>query len=118
MRRVATAIVAVVLGLSWLATGIGSSRPMPDNAQLILDTVTPTYFAPPCLASAPLYVKHVGIAGSSRDASELKYQPDPACRDAGGFVQEDRSLFGLVLVAIGVLKPLPSRWNGDGSWNW
>ena len=48
----------------------------------------------------------------------MKYSPDPQSRDNGDFTQEGRSLSGKFLESIGILPPLQSRWNKDGSWNW
>jgi len=102
-------LVAVLLiGLS-----IGSSRTMPEHAIVLADDRARTYIAPPC----------VGEQGELRvaTASEVRglaYSPDRDCANEGGFVQDDRSLTGGLLEAMGLLKPLPSRWNRDGTWNW
>ena len=52
------------------------------------------------------------------EARKLNYAPDKKCQDAGGFSQEQRSISGNYLVRLGLLPPLPSRWNADGTWNW
>jgi hypothetical protein len=47
-----------------------------------------------------------------------KLNPDPDCRDQGGFLQDDRSMSGMFLEWIGLLSSIKSRWNPDGTWNW
>ena len=47
-----------------------------------------------------------------------KLSLDGECRDQDGFVQVDRSMSGLLFERAGLLPPIPSRWNDDGSWNW
>ncbi len=49
---------------------------------------------------------------------KLNYEPDKKCRDAKGFSQDSRSLTANLLVRLGLLPPVPSRWNPDGTWNW
>lgn len=51
-------------------------------------------------------------------AEKLDLKPNTACNAHKVFEQEDRSVGGLVLEKIGLLKPLPSRWDPNGSWNW
>jgi hypothetical protein len=48
----------------------------------------------------------------------LKYEPDQKCGGESGFTQDGRSYTGNLLERMGLLPPLPSRWNEDGSWNW
>ena len=52
------------------------------------------------------------------EARKLKYEPDKKCQDEAGFSQDDRSLTGRICERMGMLPPLPSRWNKDGTWNW
>ena len=47
-----------------------------------------------------------------------KLNPDPDCRDQGGFLQDDRPMSGMLLEWFGLLSPLKSRWSPDGTWNW
>lgn len=86
---------------------------MPEHALLYIDDNTHTYFAPPCVNDLKKYRSCTAAV-----AYRLKYKPDPKCRDKGGFIQEGRSLIGYILERIGVINPLPSRWNSDGTWNW
>jgi hypothetical protein len=71
------------------------------------------YIAPPCIKT-PIGYRLV-TAGAAR---EMGYKPDRECRDEGAFIQDGRSLTGMLLQKIGMLKPIPSRWNEDGSWNY
>ena len=107
-------LVAAFAGLGlFLGFGIGSDRSMPANAVLYLDHTSRVYIAPPCVTSRG----NLAVATAAA-AYALKYRPEAKCRDEGGFVQEDRSLTGHLLEKIGILGPVPSRWNADGSWNW
>lgn len=47
-----------------------------------------------------------------------KFSPDEHCRDQNGFMQDGRSASGMFLERIGILGPIKSRWNQDGTWNW
>lgn len=93
--------------------GIGSDRTTPANAIVYLDLDHRTYFAPPCVNGSMNF-----MPGTARDAYAQKFSPDPACRDSGAFLSEDRSLSGQFLETLGLLTPKPSRWNPDGSWRW
>ncbi len=99
---------------------------MPDNAILVLDAQARTYIAPPCLTKEH-YNQLIEDVVQERDdlrlstageAYRLGYKPDPDCRDEDGFIQQGRSLTGLLFEALGLLRHLPGRWNPDGTWNW
>ena len=102
------ALFLFVVGLS-----IRSSTHMPENAQIYLNDTTRTYSAPPCI-SDPAGLR-LGTAG---DAHRLQYKPDTGSKEAGAFFREGRSLSGMLLEKIGILGPVPARWNADGSWNY
>lgn len=91
------------------------TRPMPDNALLLLDDQNKTYFSPACAKTSG---KQSLRPASAAEARRLKYEPDQSCGGDAGFRQEGRSLSGNFLVRLGMLPPLPSRWNKDGAWNW
>ena len=96
-----------------IGLGIGTSSPIPDHALVYLDDEVKTYSAPLFLqdpASQPL----VTIV----EARRLTYSPDRHSRDTGAFFEEGRSISGMLLEKVGILGPLPSRWNADGSWNY
>lgn len=87
----------------------------PEYALVFIDASYNTYIAPPCLAREKWGAyPQITIA----QAYKLKLNLEPKCRDDGGFVQEDRSLAGVMLEKVGLLSPLKSRWNPDGTWNW
>ena len=103
----------VLIALLCLGFFIGSSRGMPEYAHVFVDDKARTYFAPACVERRP------GLRfTTAREARNLKYRPDRKCKNEGGFIQDDRSLTGHLLQKIGILKPIPSRWNPDGTWNW
>lgn len=45
------------------------------------------------------------------EARKLSYTTDDACREAGGYMADGRSLTGLVLVRIGLLAPVKHWWD-------
>jgi hypothetical protein len=96
-----------------LGLGISTTKTMPDHAWILVDDVKRVYIAQPC-ASEGNQLRLTTV----REAYELKYKPDEDCRNSGGFVSDGRSLTGLLLQKIGLLRPLPKRWNDDGTWNW
>jgi hypothetical protein len=54
----------------------------------------------------------------STEARKLRYNPERKCRDSGSFNQDGRSLTGMLLKKIGILSPITTRCNEDGSWNY
>jgi hypothetical protein len=90
------------------------NRTMPDNAVVLLDDQNHTYVSPGCADKERKDYRPSRAA----EAQKLNYEPDKACQDAGGFRQAQRSMSGNFLVRLGLLPPLPSRWNPDGTWNW
>jgi len=90
------------------------TRSMPDNAVVLLDDQNHTYLSPLCGRQEDKVYR----AARAAEARQLNYEPDKKCRDAGGFSQGNRSLTGNLLVRLGMLPPVPNRWNPDGTWNW
>lgn len=90
------------------------TRNMPDNALVLMDDQSKTYFSPSCAKKEGKTLR----AATAAEARRLKYEPDKKCRDEAGFSQDARSLSGRLMERLGMLPPLPSRWNKDGSWNW
>lgn len=90
------------------------TRTMPDNAVVLLDDQNHSYLSPIC---AKPEKKEYRVARAA-EARQLNYEPDKKCREGAGFNQEGRSITGNLLVRLGLLPPLPSRWNPDGTWNW
>lgn len=87
---------------------------MPDHAVVLLDDQTRTYFSPACAEGE----KREYRPATAAEARQLNYAPDKKCQDARGFDQDTRSLSGNLMTRLGMLPPLPSRWNPDGTWNW
>ncbi len=90
---------------------------VPDAAWVYADIRDGVYYAPPYLKdsgrdAAGLLLTTVG------EAKKMKYAPDPGAKSMGYFRQPGRSMSGALLQSLGLLSPLPSRWNRDGTWNW
>jgi len=90
---------------------------MPDNAQVIVDDISKTYFAPPYFTDNGItppdtarYAKAVDIRGNG-------YHPYPECRDQGYFTQDSGPILWLLAEKVGLVER-EQRWNEDGSWNW
>jgi hypothetical protein len=90
------------------------TQELPDHAMVLLDDQNRTYVSPGCADPD----KKTYRAARAGEARKLSYEPDKKCREAGGFSQNGRSLTGNFLARLGLLPPLPSRWNADGIWNW
>jgi len=89
-------------------------RDMPDNAVVLLDDQNHTYLSPGCATQDQKPYR----TSTAAEARKLTYEPDKKCQDAKGFSQDGRSLSGNLMARMGMLPPLPSRWNPDGTWNW
>ena len=105
-----------LLFLFFIGFGVGVSKSPPKQAVVFVDSDEKTYFAPHCVKT--LDERATLIESTIGKVYKLKFNPDQKCQDTGAFLQEARSLSGQLLVKIGILKPLKSRWNIDGSWNW
>jgi hypothetical protein len=107
---------AVIMLIFTLLAGffIVPTRDMPDNAIVLLDEQNHTYLSPGC-ANQEKREYREARAGEAR---KLNYAPDKKCRDVKGFSQDNRSLTGNFMARLGMLPPLRSRWNADGTWNW
>jgi hypothetical protein len=90
------------------------TRSMPGNARVFLDEANRTYLSPTCADQEQKKFRPATAA----EAQQLKYEPDKKCGGAAGFRQDARSLSGRFMERLGMLPPLPSRWNPDGTWNW
>ena len=108
------ATIAVILVLLWLGTGIDTTVTMPDNAPVYLDDGARSYIALPCIEE---WERRTGESfafvhlGTAKEAHQLHYQPDQDCRDAGAFMEDNRSLTGHLLVKLGILPPMQHWWN-------
>ena len=121
-KPIALVIVIVGVGLFGLAA-IENVYTTPAHAIVYVDRLADdlTYFAPPCLVDPHLARKVE--AGTLQPQTkeyvrELGYRPDPDCVETGAFTQDGRNGLGMILQMLGMLEPIESRWNADGSWNW
>lgn len=90
------------------------TREMPDNALVFLDDRNRTYISPRCSGKERQEFRPATAA----EARRLQYEAEAKCLKESGFSQDARSVSGNFLVRLGMLPPLPSRWNADGTWNW
>lgn len=107
-------LAVIMTALLFLGLGIGSSTAIPDHAKVYANDAQKTYIG----MSSTIQAKEKMRLTTMKDVRSLKYLPDAYSRDNGDFVQEGRSLTGILFEKIGILSPLKSRWNKDGSWNW
>jgi hypothetical protein len=104
--------IAALIALAGL--GIGSIDSMPPYAVVVLDDTTKTYIALPCIEewrSRPSQAIDIVRRGTAGDAHSLGYDIDLPCRDAGGYIEDGRSLTGIILVKLGLLEPLTHWWD-------
>ena len=106
-------IVGLLVSSLIFGFAVQTSRDMPPNAILYVSDYRKIYFAPPCLKSCANY-----RLTTAKEVRELGYSPDKDCRDRVGLQQPNRSFTGHFFQRIGLLKPLPSRWNENGTWNY
>lgn len=114
-RGILIAAILIPTFFFYLGLGLETGKSAPKHSLVFVDTANAIYIAPPCVSPEK--------AGSYEQvtiqvARERKLEPDDNCRNAGGFVQEGRSVSGRLIERLGLIKPLKSRWNEDGSWNW
>ena len=90
------------------------TRTLPDHALVLLDDQNKTYLSPVCARREKKEYREA----RATEARKLNYKPDEKCGGKAGFSQDERSLSGNFLERLGMLPPLPNRWNKDGTWNW
>ncbi len=116
LRRLKNFLIWVAVccvGLLLFGLYAGTSDSAPGNLIVLVDDDERVYYAP------PLVLETQGLRQTTiSEADRLGYRPDPDHRDEGAFSHVGRSLTGLLLEKVRVLKPLEKRWNEDGSWNW
>ena len=123
-------IIAILVGILIFILLFGSvytvKIPAPDFAVVYVDQEKKIYYAPPYVdkLSKPAGPAQTNIdvkklkASTIKEMRDLKYTPDGDSREKGYFVQNYRSFTGYLMEKAGLAKPLPSRWNKDGAWNW
>jgi hypothetical protein len=105
---------AVAAALLLLGFGVASNVPMPGYAAVYLDDDAKAYIALPCLSewqqrpSQRLVFLRLSTAS---EAIRLGYKSDAACRERDAFMEDDRSLSGLLLVKLGILSPIRHWWD-------
>lgn len=125
LKKVLSYTVAVPAFLFFLGFGIGTISTSPKHALLFVNEETKEYFAPPCLMQQGYdnveAIYEFGRRNNLRVATikEIgrQFEPNSECRDNDGFVQDGRSVSGMLLENIGLLPMKKSRWNPDGTWN-
>ena len=110
-------LLVVVLCMFAAGFFFENTAPIPDAAWVYVDIRQGAYYAPTYLRdsgrdNAGLLLTTVG------EAKKMKYSPDPRAKNMGYFQQPGRSMSGRILQSLGLLPPLQSRWNRDGTWNW
>lgn len=106
---------AAILVLCAIPFGISGQKFAPGNVLVYADPVGKVFFTPGCLS--PERVNSL-LPSTLGEAVQHNFNLDSKCKDQGELFQEDRSLGGSWLQKIGILRPLKSRWNSDGTWNW
>lgn len=103
-------VLILVSFLMFIGLGIGTTITAPDNALVYINYSNNTYAG--FIDKKPMRITRLSTAKAKN------FSPDEASRHRGDFVQDGRSLTGLLFEKLGLLDPLPSRWNKDGTWNW
>lgn len=122
-------IVAVIVGLFLFFSLFGSNftvkQKAPDYAIVYVDPEKKIYYAPPYidnLSPAARLAENIDIKTLTRstlkEVRNSQYTLNEVSKEKGYFSQEYRTLVAFSLEKLGLLKPLPSRWNNDGSWNY
>lgn len=109
-----TAIIIIGI-LLFFGAGIGTSRTIPDNAIVYANDYTKTYVGEPSITNKDKKnLRKVTI----NEMHKSNYNPEDKSVENGDFTEDGRSLTGTLLEHIGLLHPLKSRWNQNGTWNY
>lgn len=121
MKQKLTAIISgiliVIIVLLGIGLIIGTTLTLPSNAQLYVDDINKVYYAPTYIQNNVLSIDGLRLT-TEKDKSIKFYSPDDTCRNQEYFMQNGRSMTGLLLEKVGILHKLKSRWNKDGTWNY
>jgi hypothetical protein len=117
-------LIAIIVGVIFLIGLLGQEimigKSLPPNLIVYVDETTNTYYAPPYIEGKK-YPDNLNVSNlKARTLSEAKqnnYKADSNGVELGYFA-EKTTLTNNILVRLGWVKPNPSRWNPDGSWNW
>ena len=117
-------LIAIIVGIAFLIGLLGQfimiGKNAPPNIIVYVDKTTYIYYAPPYIEGKK-YPSNLEVNSLKAEAiSESKkknYTADSKCVELGYF-KEKTTLTNTILVKMGWVKPNPSRWNPDGSWNW
>ncbi len=114
IKNVLIGIICVVILLFVLSMAVSSTSSAPDNAKVYADDNSKIYYAPPYLSENMIDTKQFRLTTIEK-VHNLKYKPDPTCRDQGYFEQEDGSMIEVALKKIGIIEE-KKRWSVDGNW--
>ncbi len=117
-------LIAIIVGIIFLIGLLGQEimigKNIPPNIIVYVDETNNIYYAPPYI-DGKKYTGNLEVNNLKRETiSESKkknYKADSNCTLLGYF-DEKTTLTNNILVKLGWVKPNPSRWNPDGSWNW
>ena len=109
--------IAVFLVLIF-GLGIKTTRVMPDNAVIVVNDTLRIYAPPHCYKETGRVTPNDTYTTIFSEIKGKGYEPDSICRNQGYFHDEPVSILRDILENNGILKPRPSRWKKDGSWNW
>jgi len=129
MYKLLQAIVVIFGLLFYIGLQLDSFKITPDNAIIFIDHSKKLYFSPLCvyqkLPSTNEQLLDLEFpkffyleSGKYRDIKNKGFNTPGNCKGTKYWFQENRSMSGELLQNLGILKPLPARWNPDGSWNY
>lgn len=117
-------LIAIIVGIVFLIGLLGQEimigKNMPPNVIVYVDETTNIYYAPPYI-DGKKYPSNLSLnslkAKTLSEVQKNNYEADSKCMELRYFA-EKTTLTNTILVKTGLVKPNPSRWNPDGSWNW
>ncbi|MDT8902235.1 hypothetical protein [Anaeroselena agilis] len=110
-------LLVVVLCMFVAGFFFDNTVPAPAAAWVYADLDQRVYYPPPYLENSGRDAAGL-LLTTAGEAKKMNCAPDPQAKSKGYFRQPDRSMSGRLLQSLGILKPLPGRWNRDGTWNW
>lgn len=105
-------LIVVILG------NMGTTYGPPNNAIVYVDDARRIYYAEPCATDDVFFESKFTLRQTIYEKLDLNYSPASKCRHAGWLTQNGRSQLGLLFEKIGLIGPMESRWNEDGSWRY